>query len=349
MSFEVSVFEGLKSIEHAPYEKFQKSVGASVFYSWELLNAVEQFPLLPTLKTFYIVVKHKDDIVGFLPLYLQKNVDTFKVLSQSTNYDFSADTKALFSHIMHVSDSRILAAKGHENIVIEKILSSLKAIRQKEQIECCGVLNIDTHSLSYPLDIFSKHEYKINPMWNRFRTEIAPHSSLDEIIAKLPRHGRQEVNRQIRKYNATDSSAKWYNIRDADLEAVVDLIHQTTDKYGTGAYYPKGPMYNFLKSCDAIATVLEIKHGEQRVAAGIVFLDHDTLHFWALGVDYSLTEYSPYTMLYVNLYQYALQHNYKIIEAGRTTQAIKERLGFSPVPLQSIINFNSATENAKNV
>jgi hypothetical protein len=53
-----------------------------------------------------------------------------------------------------------------------------------------------------------------------------------------------------------------------------------------------------------------------------------------------ITEYSPYTILYVNLYKYAILNNYKTIEVGRTTQSIKERLGFSAVPLQSIINFN---------
>jgi hypothetical protein len=137
---------------------------------------------------------------------------------------------------------------------------------------------------------------------------------------------------------------EWKKIRDTDLEAIIDLIYQTTDKYGTGAYYPKTPMYNFLKSCDDIAIVIEIKFTDKRVGAGIVFLDNDTLHFWAIGVNYKLTDYSPYTMLFVHLYQYALANNYKIIEVGRTNQAIKERLGFSAISLQSIIKTESARD-----
>jgi len=340
LSIQVSVYNSLNDLTYSSYYKFYKSIQASIFYSWEFLLAVEKFPLLPTIKVFYIVVSDCDELVGFLPLYLQKNVDPFNVLSQSTGYSLTKDTKGIFSHIMHVSDSKILAFDTPDNIIVDKILSCMRDIRLDEKIECCGILNIDTNYLNYTIDIFQKYDFKINYMWNRYKTDVYKYRELNEVIEALPRNGRQEVNRQIRKYNLTESSVEWKNIRDTNLEMVVNLIYETTDKYGTGAYYPKEAMYNFLINCDKIAKIIEIKFINQVVAVGVVFLDNETLHFWALGVNYTITEYSPYTILYVNLYKYAISNNYRTIEVGRTTQSIKERLGFSAVPLQSIINFN---------
>jgi hypothetical protein len=72
------------------------------------------------------------------------------------------------------------------------------------------------------------------------------------------------------------SSVEWKNIRDINLEMVVNLIYDTTDKYGTGAYYPKEAMYNFLINCDKIAKIIEIKFVNQVVGVGVVFLDNET-------------------------------------------------------------------------
>lgn len=341
MNIQVTIYNNLNEIKYSSYYKFYKNIKASIFYSWEFLLAVEKFPLLPTVKVFYIVANDGDELVGFLPLYLQRNVDPFNILSKSTGYLFTKDTSGLFSHIMHVSDSTILTLGTlPDNLIVDRILACMKDIQLKEKIECCGILNIDINCLNYVPDIFQKHDFEINFMWNRYKTDISKYRELNEIIENLPRNGRQEVNRQIRKYNLTKSSVEWKGIREIDLNVVVNLIYDTTDKYGTGAYYPKEAMYNFLINCDKIAKIIEIKYNNQIVGVGVVFLDNDTLHFWALGVNYRIPDYSPYTILYVHLYKYAISNNYNTIEVGRTTQSIKERLGFSAVPLKSIIHFS---------
>ncbi|HMT02150.1 MAG TPA: GNAT family N-acetyltransferase [Burkholderiales bacterium] len=340
MNIQVAVYNNLDDIKYSSYYKFYKNIKASIFYSWEFLLAVEKFPLLPTVKVFYIVASSGDELVGFLPLYLQKNVDPFNVLSQNTGYLFTKDTSGLFSHIMHVSDSKILVLDTPSNLIVDKILGCVKDIQLDEKIDCCGILNIDTNCLNYTTDIFQKHDFKINLMWNRYKTNVFKYRELSEIIQNLPSNGRREVNRQIRKYNLTESSVEWKNIKDMDLNVVVNLIYDTTNKYGTAAYYPKDAMYNFLTNCDKIAKIIEIKCSNHVVGVGVVFLDNDTLHLWAVGINYKISDYSPYTILYVNLYKYAISNNYKTIEVGRTTQSIKERLGFSAVPLQSIINFS---------
>lgn len=341
LNIQVAVYNRLDDINYSSYYKFYKNIKASIFYSWEFLLAVEKFPLLPTVKVFYIVATNGDELVGFLPLYLQRNIDPFNVLSKSTGYLFTKDTCGLFSHIMHVSDSKILTLDTfQDNLIVDKILVCMKDIQLNEKIECCGILNIEINCLNYTVDIFNKHDFKINLMWSRYKTDVSKYRKLSEIIHNLPRSGRQEVNRQIRKYNLTESSVEWKSIREMDLNVVVDLIYDTTDKYGTGAYYPKEMMFKFLTNCDKIAKIIEIKCCNHVVGVGVVFLDNDTLHFWALGVNYTIPNYSPYTILYVHLYKYAISNNYNTIEVGRTTQSIKERLGFSAIPLQSIINFS---------
>jgi predicted N-acyltransferase len=62
------------------------------------------------------------------------------------------------------------------------------------------------------------------------------------------------------------------------------------------------------------------------------------LHLWACGMQYNQVLFSPYVMAFFTAFQYAFKNNISIVEVGRTNGKMKEKLGFSPLPLYSIIN-----------
>ena len=53
---------------------------------------------------------------------------------------------------------------------------------------------------------------------------------------------------------------------------------------------------------------------------------------------YDNVPFSPYIIAIAAAFQYALRHNIKIVEIGRTNGKIKQKLGFFPLTLYSIVN-----------
>lgn len=330
---EIKYFQSITQISPVVYQRFHQQARGNIFYNYHFLLALEEQPLLPHLKTYYLAVQKVNDLQGWLPVYLQTDVDPFGVLTASLNYPFNANTRALFSHAMHVSDSEVLYI-GDPAQVFPVLLSALDNLAQEEQVQPYGLLNLTVENTNN----IQKHTsgWQKNFMWNRFSCDLRPFSSLEQIIASLNAEGRREANRQLRKFQQSDGEIHWLPVSAVDLYEVTKLCQQTTARNGTPHYYPPEDVRHLLQRTEAFTRIVEIRQHGRLAGVGIFFIDNKKLHLWAVGMDYDAADFSPYTLLYLDMYSYALANGIETLEAGRTTQRIKERLGFSATPLYSM-------------
>lgn len=330
---DVKCLKSITQIDQTIYQRFQQKAGGSIFYDYHFLLALEERPLLPHLKTYYLLAQEGDELLGWLPTYLQTDVDPFGVLATSLGHQFDVDARALFSHAMHVSDSTLLHTRDGQE-VIPSLLSALDILAQEEQVLSHGLLNL-IESNAYRLQTGSVG-WQVNFMWNRFSCDLGAFHSVEQIIAGLNADGRREANRQIRKFNKACGEIQWLPVSAVDLNEVTALCQHTSARNGTPNYYPPEAVCHLLQRTKEFARIIEIRQEGRLAGVGIIFLDGNKLHLWAVGMDYDAAHFSPYTMLYIDIYRFALAHGIEILEAGRTTQRIKERLGFSAVPLYSM-------------
>jgi predicted N-acyltransferase len=330
---EIKFLQSISQINSAEYQQFHKQASGSIFYDYRFLLAVEERPLLPHLKTYYLTAQQGDELLGWLPVYLQTDVDPFEVLTASLGYPFNPDTRALFSHVMHVSDSAVLHT-GDPAQTLPALLTALDDLAQKEHVLSYGLLNLTVENTSVIQQYAS--EWQTNFMWNRFSCNLRPFCNLEQIIAGLNAEGRREANRQLRKFKQSSGEIHWLPVSAVNLFEITDLCQQTTARNGTPHYYPPEAMRHLLQRTAAFTRIVEVRQQGRLAGIGIVFIDGKKMHLWAVGMDYSAADFSPYTLLYLDMYSWALANEIETFEAGRTTQRIKERLGFSAVPLYAM-------------
>ncbi|WMY75964.1 GNAT family N-acetyltransferase [Buttiauxella selenatireducens] len=330
---EIKCLQSITQINPVAYQRFHQQASGNIFYDYLFLLALEEQPLLPHLKNYYLTVQEDNELRGWLPVYLQTDVDPFGVLTASLNYPFNSNTRALFSHAMHVSDSAVLHT-GDPEQVFSALLTALDDLAQEEQVQPYGLLNLtdeNTNSIQHHSSGWQK-----NFMWNRFSCDLRPFNHQEQVIARLNADGRREANRQLRKFKQSGGEIHWLPVSAVDLYEVTELCQQTTTRNGTPHYYPPEAVRHLLQRTEAFTRIVEIRQQGRLAGVGIVFIDGKKLHLWAVGMNYAGADFSPYTLLYLDMYSYALANGIETLEAGRTTQRIKERLGFSAVPLYSM-------------
>ena len=330
---DIKCLQSITQIDTALYQRFYKQANSSIFYDYHFLLALEERPLLPHLKTYYLAVQHGNELRGWLPLYLQTDVDPFGVLKDSLGYPFNVDTRALFSHVMHVSDSSILYT-GDPAQTFPVLLTALDELAKEEKVQSYGLLNMTIQNAS---DIkINASKWQKNFMWNRFSCDLRTFQNFEQIIAGLNAEGRREANRQLRKFKQSDGEINWLPVSAVDLNEVTKLCQKTSSRKGTPHYYRPEAVIHLLQRAEAFTRIVEVRQHRRLAGVGIVFIDEKKIHLWAVGIDYSAADFSPYTLLYLDMYSYALANGIEMLEAGRTTQRIKERLGFNAVPLYSM-------------
>lgn len=334
MPMEILSLTSLREIERADYEALFTASGAPVFYSWPFLVAAELSPLLPYREIRYLCARQDGRLIGLMPAYLQENVDPFGVISQTAGVAFTPDTPVMLTHIMHATETCVVCAPQHLAQVAPPLLRAFEEAGSAAGAQYSALLNVASPQL---MDLGRQQGYAGAYMWDRFNTTLPPGATMEQVVEALPTKGRWEMKRQRRKFAQSASTVEILPVRDADVDGFAKLCFETTKKNGTPSYYPVDAMTRLVHHCADIALVLSVRSEGRLCGSGIAFPDRNKIHFWALGVDYDLSEYSPYCMLFSALYEYAIGKQLEVLEVGRTNKYIKERLGFKPVPLYSLI------------
>ncbi|PLR40649.1 oxidoreductase [Chimaeribacter californicus] len=333
MSYHLSCHHQLAEINAQAYAALWRDCGQPAFYHPDLLAAAERHPLLPTLATYYLAAWQGERLEALLVVYQQSQPDPFGTLAKSTGFHFTAPPGGLLGHIAHCYDTQILHRPGSEDAA-QRVMTELMVLAGRQGIPGCGLLNL---SAGPSLSAAERAGYRCHFMHDRFFIDLMPFERFGDYLAALPRDGRHEMKRQLRKFDSDRGSYRVLPGRDADLAAAVKLCHATSARNGTPHYYPIPAFLHFLETCGDLITVVQVEHQGQLVAAAICLNDPQCLHLWAGGVDYRLSGFSPYTIMIAAGVQYAFSQRIRRIEMGRTNARIKARLGCRSQPLYSAL------------
>jgi len=156
-------------------------------------------------------------------------------------------------------------------------------------------------------------------------------------LAGMDGHARRELRREWRRstergltLNVLKEAAM--RPRLADLYALADA---TARRHGP-------PLYT-LETFHALsripgATLLLAERDGVAMGGFLTFLHDESLYLWAGGWDYARrAELHTYSFLFYESIRFAVRHGCRVVEAGRGNFAYKEKLGFSPIDLWSLI------------
>lgn len=340
MCIEVEVRLSIDAVDEAEYREFHRASQASFFYDWRFLCAAEHSPLLAIKGAFYLLARAEGRLVGFLPAYLQavQTVDPFGLLARTAGIESDRGQTALFSHVMHCFDSEVIMVPGAA--VEEALVGALKALAITLDAQYVGVLNVARDQARQQL---GEQGLEVRYLVDRYFMDMTRFDGFDAVVKALPKDGRYEMTRQLRKFAAAAAEIKLLAPPfDQRLEQLTELCQQTTARNGTPQYFPAQALARFVRTCDGLVRLVIIEDKGVVVGGLICFFDGPLMCIWSAGMRYDLTDYSPYTVSFAYAYEWALSAGVHTIEAGRLNARIKTRLGLQPLPLYSATSMVAA-------
>jgi predicted N-acyltransferase len=335
MEITIDIYTSINQLSEKEYYQFHSNRNGSLFYDWRFLLAAEQSPLLAVKKTYYLVAREHGQLLAFLPLYLQDLhvVDPFQILAKNAGLCDQGDDLGLFSHIMHCFDST-LPSRQATPALLDAVMSRLRELAMAEGASYFGLLNVHDPFLLQHAESLG---LKVNFMLDRWYAELTEYRDFDHFIQKLPGDGRNEMRRQIRKFEASEASLSILAPPfDERLEQLTALCQETTARHGTPHYFPAAALARFSRLCGDLIRLNLIEQNGELIAGMVCFQQQDTLYLWSAGMRYDQVDFSPYTLAFTNAYRYAFANRLKRLEVGRLNAKIKTRLGCQPERLYTI-------------
>lgn len=344
----MDVLASIDEIDGAAYDALHRDCGAPAFYDRRFLQAAERTPLLPYARCWYLVARNGDRLLGVLPTYLQSAqvVDPFGLLAKSTSIRFRPQEMGLFSHVMHCSDTKILAREPIMP-VYHALVARLAQLAAEVDVAHFAIMNVSDPRVLAIADMLG---LEVSHMVDRYWIDLSPVTDLEDLIDRhLPKDGRYEMRRQLRKFEQSDARLVFEEPPFDNLQEFGTLCHDTTARNGTPDYLPAAALARFVEICGGLARLVSVYSGSQRLGTCVLLLERDVLHYWLCGMTYTPGEFSPYTVTFAEVYRYALQNGYRRVEAGRLNVRVKERLGLRPLALHAIVNSRPGSIYPRNI
>lgn len=336
MTLTVEVHRSLQQVDADAYRALHLASTAPVFYDWRFLNAAEHSPLLPVENVFYLCVHDADQLLGCMPAYLQRigMIDPLGLLERSAGIRDDGGDLGLFSHVMHCWESTVPVRPDRPD-ARAALLDEFKRLAQCEGARHAGLLSAQDPCL---LEQARGQGFVARHLVDRYDVDLRPFENFDAFVRELPSDGRCEMNRQLRKFEASNATARVIAPPFGEvLERLTELCFRTTAKNGTPQYFPAGPLARFVRLCGTLIRLVLVECGDQLLGGMVCFEYAGRIHLWSAGMVYDRSEFSPYTLCFASVYRYAFEHGLLRLEGGRLNERIKRRLGLLPTPLYSLI------------
>jgi hypothetical protein len=301
--------------------------GAPVFYRAAVLESYARRPLQPTIDVRYLTVTEHGKTAAVLPFYLVPARDPFGGSAQASTW--------AISHFWHCYDTRIPVSTTGEADLTEAVWHVMAAQAREWGAEQFGFTNVAAGSWenAVPPPIGARRSPR-NP---RYRISLAGVRDFDDYLGRLPASVRQDARRQQRLAARADITGRIYRdpLPRPVVAAACRLLKLTADQYNPG-YYDRSAMGHLLTHGGPQLRVLALERNRHVSAVSISFLDGQTWHNWAIGVEPELRRaFSPYVVLLALSIDHAARSGNDAIEMGRTNPEWKQRVGAEPVDLLS--------------
>lgn len=342
---EVIAVKAIDAIPADAYEELAAHCDAPAYYDRRFLQAAERHPLLPIEDLHYVLVRNGDRLDAFLPVYRQRvsTADPLGLLSRTASAGFHPSESALFSHIMHCCDSRLLL-RDNSPVLFGMVLDQVERLAREEGVPQFAIANVADPAL---LAMAEAQGMEVNFSVDRYQMDLTGIDDVEDLVMRhIPVEGRHEIRRQRRKIAKYGIRVEIETPPITRIEEVAQLCHDTTARRGTPDYLPADALARFLAECGSLLRIVSVYHEDRRVGASILLLDNAAVHFWLAGMDYTLDTFSPYTAAFDAVFHFALGNGFRRIECGRLNERTKQRFGFSPHPLHAIVRRVSARPGA---
>lgn len=336
MTVEIRVASSLGEVDRRAYDALHASSDLPAFYDWRFLQATEDHPLLPTEKALYLCAYQGGELVAFLPAYLQRLavIDPLGLLERAAGIVDRGGEVGLFSHMMHCWQTTIpclpWAQAAQRSLIREFLL-----LARRERASYAGLLNV---AETGTLQSLSDTGLTVYAMPDRYAVDLDAYESFDDFVRRLPADGRHEMNRQLRKFKASNASIRILAPPyDEILERLCSLCHATTSRRGTPHYFPSGPLARFVRRCADLSRLIVVEEEGKLLGGMICYQHNDVFYGWSAGVVYDQSDFSPYTLFFGAAFRYAIERGLRRMEGGRLNEKIKRRLGLQPFPLHAAV------------
>lgn len=176
-----------------------------------------------------------------------------------------------------------------------------------------------------------------------YRADVS--EGVEAHLATMGGHARRELSRLWRR--STERGLVISALRGSEmaprLPDVARLAEATSSRHGP-------PLYS-RETFDALsrvpgATLLVAERDGEAIGAFMTFLHGDSLYLWAGGHDFARrSELGTYSFLIFESIRFAVREGCRFVEAGRGNFAFKERYGFSPTDLWSLVYLMPGTDH----
>lgn len=341
----VELQPSIAAVPEAEYRALAAHCAAPAYYDRRFLIAAEREPLIPYEAVHYITVRRDGELQAFMPVYRQSvaAADPFGLLARTASGGFVASESALFSHIMHCSDTRILVRDGSPHLY-RAVIERLDALARETGVPQFAINNIADPTL---LEQVRARGLEVNASVDRFRMDLSGIADAHDLVAQhLPGDGRHEIRRQRRKIAELGIRVVVEAPPFANLAEIGRLCHETTARRGTPGYLPAAALSRFIAACGDLVRIISVYAGGKRVSVAILLMEPEVLHFWLGGMSYVVDTFSPYTATFDAAFDYAFARGCRWIECGRLNERVKLRFGFRPAPLHFAVHRSAQSARA---
>ncbi|MEN3356736.1 MAG: hypothetical protein V7637_718 [Mycobacteriales bacterium] len=327
----IALVESFAEIDPVEWDDLVEAAGAPVFYRSTYLRAYEQEPMAPVEAVRYLVVRSEQRPVLLAPLYLYRHLDPLGRLRLV--YPCDGDEPGLLSHVWHCYDSRLVGTPGD---ALPAVLTAVRRAARQLGARWCGFVNVEQGTPTH--HALAAAGLPLHHIEDRFTADLTGLSDLDGYLARIPARYRQNVRRRARRAAEAGVRVDVRAVADIDIDEVAELCRVTADRFDNRGFYPDGRFERFVKLLGPLARVIEIRHGDRLIGAGIRLLDGDRLHMWTGGYEFDVDgSFSPYGLSFTASVELALQLGYPLLEGGRRNDEYKLRHGLSPRHLDACL------------
>jgi predicted N-acyltransferase len=331
----IRVAESIAVVGRDAWTRLTQAGGASVFYSWDFLAAVEAQPLSALAKPFYLLVEDAPGVpLAVLPLYFQEGRDPFAAADGPA-------IRSLVSHVWHCYDTTVPCRTALEPRLVERIWLAVASLADELRADMYGLVNVPAWG---PLHAALKNiGLTAQATVPRYRLDLrGGKPGMEPHLATVGRSSRRTLRsyvRRARRQGACVSVADGVRQLDGD---VLDLCVATADKHAPG-YYPPGPLAALIESLGARCRIVRVDLDGVLLAASICLYDDTRMHAWAGGCRYpDELNWSPQYVLFWSELETAFESGREVLECGRRNDKFKQRYGLTPVPLARFVEYGGA-------
>ena len=286
----------LSSSEEKSYSTFLKNSSESMFFhSIPYKNLLEE---LLSVKSFFLIAKKNEQIIGALPLFQKKNEEYGNILNSSpfigSNGGFLIDSHLDFLKQREIKQSlleNMYEIAGMENCILSTIISS----------------PFDRDTIFYEDFIkYSYRGYRVGHIKHLNNTFSCPEES---ILKTVDKRCRNTITRSMKNLELEHSD---------DFETLFILHKKNMEK--KGASFKPLKFFELIKkyfSPEEYELTYALKNGEP-MAGLLVFFFKDTVEYFTPAFNYDYRTEQPTSFLIFHSMKKAIQNGYKYWNFGGT-------------------------------